>query len=84
MKEKSHQKETRDKEFAEYEKQYLEEIEKTNLTKKKLKRRKQQKKMQHEARIARRLELKKHLGKIMRNYYRKIENLNLNLNQTQT
>ena len=64
MKEKLHQKETRDKEFADYEKKYLEEIEKTNLQNKKLKEELQQNEdALHEARIARRLELEKASGK---------------------
>ena len=60
MKEKLRQKEKRDKEFTEYEKKYLEEIEKTNVQNKKLKNElKQTEESLHEARIARRLELEK-------------------------
>ena len=64
MKEKSHQKETRDKEFAQYEKQYLEKMEESKSKAKKLsEQKKQAEKDEHEARISRRLELEKSAGK---------------------
>ena len=64
MREKLHQKETRDKEFVDYEKKYLEEMEKSQTQNKKLKdERKQAEELLHKARIARRLELEKASGK---------------------